>query len=614
MKNRIKAFLFLLIAVQIAYGQNWDYIKDSGEYYYGEGRGSTVEEAREQALVALSQSISVQIESDFEHLLEEMNRNGTIDGKQRIRYFSESSSQATLHDVNFGEYSAPPNCLMRAWVKCSVVDSMYSRRIDRAKGLISSAKEYLSQQKLDIAIRSYYWAYALIRSVKDPGSVKDESGRILVDHLPLVIEDIMSDIEVSYGKREGESVDMYFTYKGKPIKSLCFFYNNGRDKCDSRVKDGYGNMRVLSSHNGKFYHVEIDYEGGDVVNNDKDIEQILKVVPKRTILKSGKTIKGGADRMPKSSEKKAASIVASNEIKPDASQLVQNAAVCEKVVGTIVDAIACGNYESVANEEYFTENGLDVYAKLIKYGKAKIIGVPKISYFKGVDGTVSARGLHMSFSFTRGRKATFVEDVVFTIDKNGKVDNLSFGLGIDATNAILCTNASEADSATLEMREILVGFMENYKTAYCLERIDYIEKIFSDDAVIIRGMVLKTPSRKNNVENRVRISNEGEQIIHYNRDNKQEYLKYLKESFARKEFINIRFTDADVQTLNKTAGKELYGIQLRQEYTSSNYSDKGYLFLMIDFTDKEEPLIMVRTWQPNEEDMNKLYHGGYFFK
>ena len=127
-------------------------------------------------------------------------------------------------------------------------------------------------------------------------------------------------------------------------------------------------------------------------------------------------------------------------------------------------------------------------------------------------------------------------------------------------------------------------------------------------------MVLKTPTRNSDVENRVRISNNGHEIIHYNKDNKQEYLKYLRESFSRKEFINIRFTDADVQTLDKTAGKELYGIQLRQEYTSSNYSDKGYLFLMIDFTDKEEPLIMVRTWQPNEEDMNKLYHGGYFFK
>lgn len=615
MKNNIIVLLFLLFAAETLHGQNWDYIRDSGEYYYGVGYGSTTEEAREQALVALSQSISVQIKSDLTHLLDEMNRNGVIDSEQRIRLYTESSSQATLYDVNFWEYSAPPKCVMRAWVEHSVVDAMYARRIDRAKGLLIEAERYLSEQKLDMALRSYYWAYALIRTVKNPGGVKDESGKkTLVDYLPLVIEDIMSDIEVSYGKRDGESVDMYFTYKGKPIKSLNFFYNDGRGECYGSVKDGYGNLRVHPSHAGAYYHVEVDYVAANVVKNDKDLEQILQVVPKRVIPKSGKTIKGGAEKKLKSSEKKAASIVASNEIVPDASQLVQNVERYERLVGDVVNAISSGNYESVANEQFFTTNGLDVYGKLIKYGKAKVIGIPKISYFKGVDGTVSARGLHMSFSFNRGRKATFVEDVVFTIDNNGKIDNISFGLGIDATNAILCNNASKVDSINLSMRETLVGFMENYKTAYCLERLDYIEKIFSDDAVIIRGMVLKTPAQNRNVENRVRISNAGQEIIQYNKDNKQEYIKYLKESFARKEFINIRFTDADVQTLNKSAGKELYGIQLRQEYTSSNYSDKGYLFLMIDFTDKEEPLIMVRTWQPNEEDMDKLYHGGYFFK
>ena len=513
MKNNIIVLLFLLFAAETLHGQNWDYIRDSGEYYYGVGYGSTTEEAREQALVALSQSISVQIKSDLTHLLDEMNRNGVIDSEQRIRLYTESSSQATLYDVNFWEYSAPPKCVMRAWVECSVVDDMYSRRIDRAKGLIVSAEELLSEQKLDMAIRSYYWAYALIRTVKNPGGVKDESGRVLVDYLPLVIEDIMSDIEISYGKRDDVSVDMYFTYKNKPIKSLAFFYNDGRGECSGNVKDGYGNLRVHPSHAGEYYHIEIDYVASNLLNNDKDLEQILQVVPKRVIPKSGKTIKGGAERKLKSSEKKAAKIVASNEIAPDVSQLVQNVEVYEKVIGDVVNAISGGNYESVANEQFFTANGLDVYNKLIKYGKAKVIGIPKISYFKGVDGTVSARGLHMSFSFSRGRKATFVEDVVFTIDNSGKVDNISFGLGVDATNAILCNNASEADSATLEVRETLVGFMENYKTAYCLERLDYIEKIFSDDAVIIRGMVLKVPVRDSDVENRVRISNAGQEII-----------------------------------------------------------------------------------------------------
>ncbi len=613
MKNNILA-LFLFLVPYVMYGQNWDYITTSGEYYYGVGYGSTMDEARDRALAELSQSISVQIKSDLTHLLEEINRNGDIDSEQRISMYSESSSQATLHDVKFWEYSGPPECVMRVYVEQTVVDKMYEQRVARAKGLIKEAEHYLAELKLDMTLRAYYWAYALIRSIKDPSSVRDESGRTLVDRLPMAIEDILSDIEINYGRRDGESVDLHFTYKGNPIKSLNFFYNDGRGMCDSSVKDGYGNLRVHPTHPGNYYHIEVDYVARNVVRNDKELEQILGIVPKGGILKAGKSVKGSADNRLNPEQKEAARTVASKEIEPVASQLVHDAAQHDTMMNQVINAISSGDYESVIGKGFFTPQGFEVYGKLVAYGKARVIGVPKISYFKGTGGTVSARGLRMSFSFNKSRKVTFVEDVVFTIDSIGKIDNISFGLGVDATNAILCKHAAEADTATLKARETILQFMENYKTAYCLERRDYIEKIFSDDAVIIRGMVLKTKPKVTDVENRSSISNSGQEIIKYNKENKQQYLSYLEESFARKEFINLRFTDADVQTSKKIEGKELYGIQLRQEYTSSNYSDKGYLFLLVDFTNKEEPLIMVRTWQPNEEDMAKLYHLGHFFK
>lgn len=613
MKNNILA-LFLCFATYAVYGQNWDYIRNSGEYYYAVGYGSTMDEARENALGHLSQSISLQIRSDITHLVEETNRNGVVDSEQRLRSYSEGSSQATLHDVKFWEYSGPPQCVMRVYVEQTVVEKMYEQRVARAKGLIKEAERYLAELKLDMALRAYYWAYALIRSTKEPGNVLDETGRTLVDRLPLAIEDILSDIEINYSRRDGESVDLHFTYKGAPVKSLDFFYNDGREMCNSKVKDGYGNLRVHPSHPGNFYHIEVDYEARNVLRNDKDLDQILGIVPKRVIPKAGKTVKGSTGNKLNPEQKEAARIVASKEIKPAASQLVRDETMYDGIMNEVINAISSGDYESLIGKEYFTQQGFEVYGKLLAYGTAKIIGIPKICYFKGLGGTVSARGLRMSFSFNKGRKTTFVEDVVFTIDPSGRIDNISFGLGVDATNSILCKYASEADPATLEARETILQFMENYKTAYCLERLDYIEKIFSDDAVIIRGMVLKVNPRVADVENRSRISNSGQEIIKYNKESKQEYLKYLKQSFARKEFINLRFTDADVQTLNKTGGKELYGIQLRQEYTSSNYSDKGYLFLLVDFTDKEEPLIMVRTWQPNEEDMQRLYHAGHFFR
>lgn len=67
--------------------------------------------------------------------------------------------------------------------------------------------------------------------------------------------------------------------------------------------------------------------------------------------------------------------------------------------------------------------------------------------------------------------------------------------------------------------------------------------------------------------------------------------------FQSNQFINIRFADNDVVKMG--AGGETYGIQIKQDYYSSNYGDHGYLFLMVDFNDPDNPSIKVRTWQPD---------------
>ena len=46
-------------------------------------------------------------------------------------------------------------------------------------------------------------------------------------------------------------------------------------------------------------------------------------------------------------------------------------------------------------------------------------------------------------------------------------------------------------------------------------------------------------------------------------------------------------------------GREIYGIQIEQDYYSTNYGDHGYLFLLLDMQKIKEPLIKVRAWQPD---------------
>ena len=292
---------------------------------------------------------------------------------------------------------------------------------------------------------------------------------------------------------------------------------------------------------------------------------------------------------------------------PKASQLATNAAAQTAVMAQVVEAIRTRRYSSI--QRLFTLEGLEMYNQLISYGKGRIVdGDADIQYYKSAGGNTVARGLQMAFSaVTTGRKNTFVEDVAFTLNAENKICNVAFGMGKVAENDILCKYAPGWKDET---RELIMEFMESYKTAYCLKRIDYIRDIFADDAVIIIGNVARRQARKAEDRN---VSVGGQEVIRYNRYTKDQYLKNLERCFQRNEFINIRFSHNEVQWLEKYDKEELFAIQIGQEYNSTTYADKGYLFLLVDMTDHDAPQIKIRTWQPNEVAMEKLYNAGDFY-
>ena len=128
---------------------------------------------------------------------------------------------------------------------------------------------------------------------------------------------------------------------------------------------------------------------------------------------------------------------------------------------------------------------------------------------------------------------------------------------------------------------------------------------------IIVGHVAKRTTRPGVPENR--MSQIGRDIITYNRYTKDEYLRNLRRTFERNQFVNIKFTNNDVQYF-EDEGRSMFGIKIGQEYTSSTYADQGYLFLMVDMTQAEEPLIKYRTWQPKPDPEFGLYGPGFFTK
>jgi hypothetical protein len=193
--------------------------------------------------------------------------------------------------------------------------------------------------------------------------------------------------------------------------------------------------------------------------------------------------------------------------------------------------------------------------------------------------------------------------VVFTFTQDVQICNIAFGLGRTAEDDILNKGVWPEKA-----RFALMCFLENYKTAYALKRTDYIESVFDDNAVIITATVLKRADANLNDSN-IRQYGNNEAII-YNRQTKNEYLVNLKKCFKRNEFVNLRFSNNDVMKMG--IGGELYAIQIQQDYYSSTYGDKGYLFLMVDINNPEKPLIKVRTWQPEKDPDFGLYGPGDF--
>ena len=139
-------------------------------------------------------------------------------------------------------------------------------------------------------------------------------------------------------------------------------------------------------------------------------------------------------------------------------------------------------------------------------------------------------------------------------------------------------------------RRMILNYCEHLRTSYTTKDIDFLRQVFSDQALIIVGHVVKT------ADNTSAAGIEGDEKVTFSLKTKKEYLERLEKVFAANKKIDVKFTDFRIMRHPTMEG--IYGVSMKQEYTSDRYSDDGYLFILWDFRNESMPLIHVRTWQP----------------
>lgn len=187
------------------------------------------------------------------------------------------------------------------------------------------------------------------------------------------------------------------------------------------------------------------------------------------------------------------------------------------------------------------------------------------------------------------------QEAVVEFDANGKITDFRLALDAQLSESLeRCGEVVEKEKQMIIMQQI-----ERFRTAYNQKDIESIKQMFSDDALIITGKVVTVKSNGDN--------NMMGQKIQYTKQNKEQYIRNLQRAFIRNKWIDVKFSE--IGENGETGGcagitrsrinKNMYGVRLRQEWNSSTYSDKGYLFLLWEFPeDGSSPIVHVRTWQP----------------
>ncbi|MEE0974344.1 MAG: LPP20 family lipoprotein [Muribaculaceae bacterium] len=607
MNNRLIILISIFFACFSVFAQNWETAKNSSQYIYGEGWGATLAEADKQALNDLISKISVHVIGDVSHQETENISNSTLEHKSSFQMSVSTYSNATLNNTHKEILENEPDAHVVRWIKTTEIAKIFEGRKLKIKDYVTSAINAEKQGKIDQSLKDYYWALCLVKSLRYPNEMKfmtaENKEVLLITWLPRQINEIFSHIKAVVTKRNGDELELLITYKEKPVNSIDYTYFDGRDWSNIySAKDGLGVLELAPGNQSENIQLKFEYEYHGQSHTDKDVESVINSLSATAMRNAYFSIKNKECSIPNfnKSDFQANSF---SEISPNIYSKpieIQNSEKYAATVFSVTNAITNKKFAEISH--CFTPEGLDIFNQLIRYGNAKVVGSPQINVFQNGDEVI-ARGLQMSFSFKYGIRKSFVEDVVFYFNKECLIDNVTFGLGDTAENDILCKGIWEESA-----RFAIMSFLENYKTAYALKRIDYLNSIFDDDAVIITGRVIHVPAKK--LSNDVNGTQFAHDIIKYNRQTKHEYIYNLKRSFASKEFINLRFADNDVRKLGK--GGEMFAIQISQEYYSSNYGDKGYLFLMVDLNNPDKPIIKVRTWQPEKDPEFGIYGPEHF--
>ena len=593
MKQLPAICFFIICSLFSGYSQTFEQIKSSGKYIYGTGRDINSKRADAGALHALVSQISTTVSAESDYWFQ----NTHDDFKENFEAYVKSYSNMTLTFATKLEEETEDGYFVVRYMPKTNIQRLFAARADKVKSYAKLAVEAEDEMRIGDALRYYYWALVLLKSHPLCNELTFDcpgKGKMILDTwLPDRINRVFSLLTIVPGneakKHEKSVIPLSIKFYDNKVRNLDYSYWTGERWAKiTSASDGAGSLEYYKPGRAipAKARIRIEYKYFTKCALDKDVESVMSTVrlPKFKAAEIELEIKAGGKKE-KGTEQD--DVVGKNENNPHPAEkaIDLNSMKEIDIIPRLVEIN--DNMESIEIEHFFTDEGYEIYQRLISYGQAVFLPFSEPLETKYLGNDILVRPVPVKFKFPTNNR-DFIEHLCFTLNKEKRICNITFSLSQKAVEGIL-KHARWPDNVKWE----LIRFMQNYKTAYALERVDYIESIFADNALIIVGRKVKKAEPIDGMYKTL-----GNEQYEFVRKSKAQYIESLRSVFLSNEFVNIQFSTSEVK--RRDADSQVYGIQIEQNYYSSNYGDHGYLFLMIDMKDTLNPKIYVRSWQPEQ--------------
>ena len=554
------------------------------------------------------------------------------------RYDAEAiiNSAAAFNNVNKIEFSKENNgetsytsfvYLSKAeWH--SQVEKAEKLAIERIQTLVEEGIFQEGKVNIADALRNFTWALQLCSYHNYKEKLEATDNRAVNLWLDDKIKSILESLEVVLENEKIEydpmdydhyTVNLIVNYCDRPVSNLDIIYFNNEETREVNVKNGRAALKYPKLEGRKNIKFNVRYLYDNPEELEDDLVRAFKMGNKKSYDRfNTKTI-------PVNVNKEQTGIRADaygdwGEINYEIAErspgipprVEEKYKEVERVflsptsdVGDLLaiakaleEALRNRNYESVY--AYFMPEALDKFRMMTNTGEISVSMPPEFKFEKATH-YIRCTSIPVS---VKNAKHSRNEAIVLRFDPiQRKISSIAYALTENAENDIFRDANWQMDS-----RYAIVKFMEDYQTAYTTKDKAYLDKIFNGDAIIITGSIPEKKKKDKNFMFELESNNSPVFVsgILYRNFTKKDFLENLDWMFKRNKYIHLKYHDAVLsRAVTPSFLSEAFWIQLKQDFNSSNYNDKGYLTLQVGMK-PEGSQIYVRTWTPNKMSLSKM--------